>query len=534
MFRRILILLIAACSSAAFAGPGHDHGPEAVALPGATSPRFSAVSEAFELVGVLEGRTLLVYLDRFADNRPVPGATVEIDLGGAKVALEPAGDGIYRGTLPAGLPSGVIAVSATVRIGGEADLLAGELDLHEDPRLSHGGLHWHDLLPWVMGAFALLGIAGGAWRRRRSSAVAAGILVLLASPPLPTSAGEGHDHSAPTAGAPPDAPKRLPDGSVFLPKPAQRQLAVRTQVAKREPLARAVELAGRVVMDPNAGGKVQPMNAGRIEPGAKGLPAAGQRVAKGEVLAYILPAIGPAERGSQAAMLAELRAQQGIAEKRLARLRDLADTVPRKEIEAAEGELIGLSGRIAALNAGLSGREALLAPVGGVIASGNVVAGQVVDAREVVFEIVDPRRLRIEALAYEPALAQEVAGGALLAGGEPVRLQFAGAAQALRENALPLYFRGEGEALAKLALGQAVRVVVRLRAATEAIALPSEALARDASNRAIVWVKVAPERFVPRPVAAAPLDASRIAITAGIEPGERVVTGAAGLVNQIR
>ena len=38
-------------------------------------------------------------------------------------------------------------------------------------------------------------------------------------------------------------------------------------------------------------------------------------------------------------------------------------------------------------------------PASGVIASANVVAGQVVDARELVFEIVDPSRLRVEASA---------------------------------------------------------------------------------------------------------------------------------------
>ena len=37
----------------------------------------------------------------------------------------------------------------------------------------------------------------------------------------------------------------------------------------------------------------------------------------------------------------------------------------------------------------------------------HVVAGQVVDARELLFEIVDPGRLRIEALAFDPALLEQ-------------------------------------------------------------------------------------------------------------------------------
>ncbi|MBQ0937925.1 efflux RND transporter periplasmic adaptor subunit, partial [Ideonella paludis] len=94
-------------------------------------------------------------------------------------------------------------------------------------------------------------------------------------------AGEGHDHG--DGGAKPSAngPQRLPDGSVFLPKPAQRQLGVRTLTTTAAELPRSVELTAKVLMDPNAGGKVQPLNAGRIEPGPRGLPNPGQSVRKG-------------------------------------------------------------------------------------------------------------------------------------------------------------------------------------------------------------------------------------------------------------
>ena len=47
---------------------GHDHGPsEAVA--GQLAPRISARSETFELVGILRGERLVIYLDRFAIER---------------------------------------------------------------------------------------------------------------------------------------------------------------------------------------------------------------------------------------------------------------------------------------------------------------------------------------------------------------------------------------------------------------------------------------------------------------------------------
>ncbi|MBO9646384.1 MAG: HlyD family efflux transporter periplasmic adaptor subunit, partial [Pseudacidovorax sp.] len=177
---------------------------------------------------------------------------------------------------------------------------------------------------------------------------------------------------------------------------------------------------------------------------------------------------------------------------------------------------------------------ALVAPASGVIASSSVVAGQVVDARELVFEIVDPARLRIEALAYDPALTSDIGGASLAVGGTQVPLQFVGTARALRDQALPLAFRAQGAALSTLAVGQPVRLQVHSRSTHEAIAVPRAALMRNAANETIVWVKTAPERFAPRTVTTTPLDGVRVALSSGVAPGERVVTDGATLINQIR
>lgn len=347
-------------------------------------------------------------------------------------------------------------------------------------------------------------------------------------------AGEGHDHGDASPAANSSGPKRLPDGGVFMPKPAQRQIGVRTQPVEEGALPRAFELSGKVVMDPNAGGKVQALIAGRLEPGPRGFPSLGQRVNKGEVLAWVVPSAGMIERSNQSAQLAELRATKGLAEKRLTRLKELADTIPRKEIEAAESEVDSLNGRIAALGAGLSNRDALVAPVTGVVAMSNAVAGQVVEAREAVFEVVDPNRSRVEALAYDTAQALDVVSGSLAVGDARVPLAFVGAARSLREQALPLMFRGEGNALANLALGQPVKVFALTRSTVQGYRVPAAALVKNPANQAIVWVKTAPERFEPRTVTVESLDGANVAVTSGLKAGERVVTQAATLVNQVR
>lgn len=360
------------------------------------------------------------------------------------------------------------------------------------------------------------------------------LLTLALSTPAWAGDEHGHDHgdSAPVGNA--NGPSRQPDGSVFLPKPAQRQLTVRTLLTKEAELAKTIELSGRVVMDPNAGGRVQPTTSGRLEVAGRGLPAVGQSVRKGEVLAYVTPAASPLERSNQTAQLAELRASRALAEKRLARLRELSDTVPRKEIEAAEAEVESLGARATAIGGGLSGREALVAPVSGVISSAHAVAGQVVDARELVYEIVDPSRLTIEALAFDSAVGANVGDAALAVGGERVPLKFLGAARSLREQALPLTFRAEGKALAGLAVGQPVKVFVQSKTKVKGIAVPAASLMKNPSNQTIVWVKAAPEKFEPRVVTVEPLDGVNVAITSGLKAGERVATQGATLINQVR
>lgn len=359
--------------------------------------------------------------------------------------------------------------------------------------------------------------------------------IAIASASWTAQAGDGHDHGddAPAA-ANGNGPSRLPDGSVFLPKPAQRQIGVRTLLTEAGELPRTLTLAGKVVMDPNAGGVVQAMLGGRLEPGPRGLPGVGQTVHKGEVLAYIVPSSGQIERSNQMAQLAELKAARALAEKRLARLTELADTVPQKERETLESEIASLGARAAAVGAGLSNRDVLLAPVTGVIASSTAIAGQVVEARELVFEIVDAKRLRIEALAYDAEVATDVAAASMAVGSERVALRFIGAARSLREQALPLVFAAEGDALEKLAIGQPVRVFVHTRSTLHGVALPAASVLKNPANQPVVWVKTAPEHFVARTVTVEPLDGVTVAVTSGLHAGERVATQAATLINQIR
>ena len=122
-----LSLLLGGASLAALAGDGHDHGEAPAAPSGPAMPRFAATSDLFELVGVLDGAQLSLYLDHSADNRPVADAQLELDLGGKPLALTRVAEGEFRATLAAPLPEGETPVTATVVAGDESDLLAATL-----------------------------------------------------------------------------------------------------------------------------------------------------------------------------------------------------------------------------------------------------------------------------------------------------------------------------------------------------------------------------------------------------------------------
>lgn len=174
-FRNRLITLMGAVGLAlsvttAWAGEGHDHGDAPVTTGGPALPRFTAVSELFELVGVVYGKQITLYLDRFGDGSPVKDAKLELELGGVKVPVESHAEGEFEATLTQELKPGVVAVAATVMAGEESDLLAGELDLHDEAAVTEAHRHdWKEYLAWGVAGFAGLVLLAAIARRVRAS-----------------------------------------------------------------------------------------------------------------------------------------------------------------------------------------------------------------------------------------------------------------------------------------------------------------------------------------------------------------------------
>lgn len=562
------------------AGPGHDHGPEPTAMTTAV-PRVQAHSDVFELVGIVERGVMTIYIDKYQGNDPVTKASVEVEATRAgspplvlTAAATPTPEGSFVWKSPELEQPGDWVLAFTITAGAEVDLLSGNLNLAKADQENNGHGVWGEWLhaTWlkvlgVIGLVAVGALALVAWRRRRKATgsgltpmtplasvaglTAAGVVGLaLAAGPSPAFAHGDHGDAPTAVGG--NSPKRQADGSVFLPKPSQRQLEIRTQMAEAGAALRVLELNARVVMDPNAGGRVQTVLGGRLETAGRRLPTIGQAVEKGQVLAQVRPAVAPVEQANQATNAAEARINLEAARKRLARLEQLEGSVPQRDVDNARAEVQALGERATLAQRSLGAVETLVAPVSGVVAAINVVAGQVVTPNEVLFEVVDPQRLMVEALAYDPAQAALIdKATATTTGGVSVPLALVGVGRVLREQALPVQFRvqatqGAPQSAARpvLALGQPLVVRAQLKPAgasgkgganaSNAVVLPAAAIVKNPSNQDVVWVHTGAETFVPKVVRWQALDGSRIAVQQGLTEGDRVVVRGASLLNQVR
>ncbi len=361
------------------------------------------------------------------------------------------------------------------------------------------------------------------------------ILAISLLSPLPLIAGPGHDHGdetpATTTG---DGPKRQATGEVFLPKPAQRQLALRTQVVNVQPLSKVIEMNGQVVLDPQSGGVVQTVLGGHFVPASSGVPRLGEQVKKGQVLGYVHMHQAPLERSSQQAQLAQLRSELSLATQRVERLSQLADTVPRKEIDAAKAQVQSINGQVSALSGGISSREELRSPLTGTVASATAITGKVYAEGDVLFEVVNPKVVRVEASWFESGAVPNFSSASIRAGDKVLKLNYVGASSSVKNQSLSLVFESRDLADVRFPTGQLLKVYGELANNIDGIAIPSASVVKNSSNQTIIWVKKEPEIFEPKVVITEPLNGVEVLVRSGLSGNERVVIQGATLINQVR
>jgi len=549
----VLPLLIVLHAAGVRAGPGHDHGPEPAAASAPASPRVAATSEHFQFVGIVEGEVLVIYLDRFADNSPVVTAKLTVTVGDKELNAELQKQGTYEVASPVLRQPGVHEVLVNVVDDQLTDLLVGSVKIPTPGAAAHGFDHtlWSHLLAgWspsagatklvasVAGGFMLVaGLGAFAVFRRRNLAifgVVIGIALLASGSAF---AGPGHDHGPEPAGATNgNTPQRRPDGNIFLPKPTQRLLEVRTKIVAPETTSKALRFVGRIVANPNRSGVVQSTIQGRFIPPKDGVVGIGTRVRAGDLLGSVAPSFISKDASDMAQALGELDQQIALARTKLNRQETLLKTnvVAKAALEETRIQLDGLTKRRAELLEARVQPEELRAPVDGVITAVRVVSGQVVSQSDQLFSIVDTASLMVEALVFDQVPSDEIDQAVASAGDRvTTRLRFLGRSRALQQQYTVLKFEVL-DANPALNVGTPVTIAGRSGEAVTGIVLPRAALAQAPNGQMVVFHQKEPEVFEPKAVRFEPFDAQSILVHAGIDAGDKVVVQGAPLVNQVR
>jgi hypothetical protein len=328
--------------------------------------------------------------------------------------------------------------------------------------------------------------------------------------------------------------QRQPDGAIFVPKSVQRIFNLRTLVTEKGNFQRASELPGRIIPDPNASGYVQTALGGRLSPPPGGFPRLGAAVKAGDVLGYVTPPVQTIDVSDMRQRQGELDQQISIVERRLARYEQLvvSGAVSRTQLDDTRLELQGLKDRRVSLDQVRREPEPLIAPVSGVIAEGTPVSGQIAQTNGVILQIVDPRKLWVEALSFNTLNGLQTAS-ATTAAGKSLQLVFRGAGFADRSQAIPVHFAIEGDADG-IRPGQFVTVFAASGEQKTGIAAPRTAIVRAANGQEHIFEQTSAERFAPRPVRTEPLDGDRVLILAGVDAGKRVVVQGAELLDHVR
>jgi membrane fusion protein, heavy metal efflux system len=319
-------------------------------------------------------------------------------------------------------------------------------------------------------------------------------------------------------------------GIRFLKEQQWKTPGFATAFAVEGEVATTFEASG--VIQPEAGrfAQVGAPVAGLIDPsGLANAPAPGQRVARGQVLAVLAPSLG--EGGGAA--IAEARARLREAQDEYERARRLyaVEAVSQRRVHEAEIRLAAAREALSGYGGGVGGRVSVRSPVAGVVSERNVTPGARVEAGAPLFTVVDASVvwLRVNVPAAQAANVSRTAGVEFRVEGSPRayvarRVVSVGSVIDSLSRTVPVLFE-VGNPDGSLKVGANASVAVRTGLRQTGVVIPSAAVL-DEDGRPIAYVQPEGEAFEKRELTLGGREGDRVLVRAGIEAGERVVTGA--------
>ena len=358
-------------------------------------------------------------------------------------------------------------------------------------------------------------------------------------------------HEHPTDEAKPKAPPRAP-GVVSLSAPLAESYGIRMTRAVRVEWRERQTVYGRVVANPQASIDIRAPFAGMVKPAAeKPWPKLGDRIDGNQPLVLLEARLTVPERIDLQTKSAEARGKYEGA-KEAVRIQELrveklkaAAAVPQSEKDAAELELFrarterdvalqqwGLYQNVVASADGKSVAATLKAPLAGEVADVAAQPGLSVEAGQVLFRVVDFRRvlLRLEfplAIAQQPAPSDVLVAAADLEASS-VAARFTGSAPQVdaASQRLLLYYVVDVPSGAAWRPGLSVKASFSDPSAQPraAISVPASALLYH-QGRSLVYVQLQPKEFERREVDILSHDGDRAILAITDRPGASVRAG---------
>jgi cobalt-zinc-cadmium efflux system membrane fusion protein len=317
-------------------------------------------------------------------------------------------------------------------------------------------------------------------------------------------------------------------GISFLKEQQWKTPGFRTVFALSGALSGSIEASG--VIGP-AGGRhaeIAAPIAGLIDAASVATtPAPGQRVARGQVLAYITPSLG--ESG---ASYADARARLREAQDEYERARRLvaAEAAPARRLHEAEIRLQAAREALSGIG-GEGGRVAIRSPISGEVTRRAALPGARVEAGTSLFTVVDPSVvwLTVNVPAFAAAGVSRNSMATFTTEGAPEahaarRIVSVGSVIDPVSRTLPIIYEVTNPT-GVIKVGANARALVRTAGQREGVIIPTSAIIDD-NGKPVVYVQVEGETFERRDVVVIGRDGNLSLLLSGVQRGERVVSGA--------
>lgn len=347
----------------------------------------------------------------------------------------------------------------------------------------------------------------------------------------------------------------LPDTqelAIILEKEKQELIDLQVETVVEKEVEKTLVCFGSVIPRVRAEAKVSSPVTGRITPESIALiPQIGSRVEAGQTLAQVEQTFNAPEKIQMdvdtrkvEADIAQAKEEMGVYQAEYERAKNLyeAHITPLKRVQ--EAELAYKLAEIKYKNA-LQQKKIytsanhsqnnrirqfpIITPISGILTFVNLAAGQQVDPSQNLFTIVDMAVVWVEAQLFEEHLRyaqkirkaqitfmpfpDEIFEGELIHIGDVVNPE---------TRTISLMFEVENPHRL-LKLGMQADVAIPIGEKIQAVMVPASSVL-DEGGKKLIFVKIAPDKFVRRNVTFFSREGNQIALSEGVKPGDEVVT----------